>query len=314
MPNILLTQSLKENHLAFIAASLPDYEILTAIDENKLADTEIIIHWTSAIAALWREGKFPKLKWVQAVSAGVNYLPLQELQEKGVIVTNASGIHRYTITEYVIGALLYYMRDFKQMKTNQQNKQWSQDVQVEQLHDKTMLIYGVGKIGRQLATVAKAFGMKVIGVNTTGKEVAEVDETLMQDDSNERLQDVDIIVSILPQTPDTIDFFDTARFEKMQPGTLFVNVGRGSSVNEQALLAALENGTVAFAALDVFNNEPLEEESPLWEHEKIFISPHNSGTVAHFREALFSVIAPNIKAYAENGKPNVNVIDYGKSY
>ena len=314
MPNILLVYPLKEKQVTEIKKLLPDYAILLEPEEEKLAETEVIIHWTKDIQELWQARKFPNLKWVHAISAGINYLPLAELQAQKIVLTNSSGIHKYTITEYVIGALLYYLRDFGQLKENQKNQKWDLGVQTEQLHEKTLMIFGIGKIGRQLAVVAKAFGMRVIGVNTSGRNVAEVDETLSQEESKDRLQDADVIVSILPQTPETMGFFNKERFSKMQPGTLFVNVGRGSSVETEALLDALDQGILSFAALDVFNNEPLEEESPLWSHKKILISPHNSGSVAHFREALYGIIKPNIAAYAQNGKPAVNVIDYEKSY
>lgn len=314
MPNILISKSLKEHQMRMIQEQMPGYEILTEPDEAKLAETEVIIHWTAAIQKLWDEGKFPNVKWVQAISAGINYLPLAELEERGIILTNGSGIHKYTITEYVMGALLYYLRDFPQLRKNKYSKKWDQKVRVEQLHEKTMMIFGIGNIGRQLATVAKAFGMHVIGVNTSGNSVAEVDETVAQDASLSRLADADIVVSILPQTPETMGFFNPEKFSAMRPGTLFVNVGRGSSVDDAALIEALDNGTLAFAALDVFHKEPLEEANPLWEHEKVFISPHNSGTVAHFRDALFTVIGPNVEAYARDGKPTINVINYDKSY
>lgn len=314
VPNILIARPLKDKHLDEIRQLLPDYEVLLEPDEAKLAETEIIVHWTPAIQELWEAGKFPNVKWVQAISAGINYLPLEELHKKGIILTNASGIHKYTITEYVIGVLLYYLRDFGKLKKNQESQKWDVTVQTEQLHEKTLMIFGIGNIGRQLAVVAKAFGMRVIGVNTSGKKVEEVDETYSQEESTDHLDEADVIVSILPQTPQTIAFFDKERFAKMKPGTLFVNVGRGSSVVTDDLLEALNQDILAFAALDVFNNEPLEEDSPLWQHEKIMISPHNSGSVAHFREALFSVIGPNVASYAQNGKPIINVIDYEKSY
>ena len=314
VPNILIMRPLKDKHLDEIRQSLPDYEVLLEPEEAKLAETEIIVHWTPDIQELWEASKLPNLKWVHAISAGINYLPLEELHQKGIILTNASGIHKYTITEYVIGALLYYLRDFGKLKRNQENQRWDVAVQTDQLHETTLMIFGVANIGRQLTVVAKAFGMRVIGVNTSGKKVEEVDETYSQAESTNHLKEADVVVSILPQTPQTIAFFDKERFAKMKPGTLFVNVGRGSSVVIDDLIEALNQDILAFAALDVFNNEPLEEDSPLWQHEKIMISPHNSGSVAHFREALFSVIGPNVASYAQNGKPTINVIDNEKSY
>lgn len=314
VPNVLINTDLKESQFKKIQTLLPEYEILTEPRVDKLNDTEVVVHWSKEIAKLWQEEKLPNLKWVQAISAGVNYLPLEGFQEKGIVLTNASGIHKYTITEYVIGALLNYLRDFDQLKENQEKKYWTNDVRVEQLNGKTILIYGIGSIGRQLARVCQSFGMHVIGVNTSGNAVDEADETVSQENSDGQMQDADIIVNILPETPETIDFFDHQRFQNMKRGTIFVNVGRGSSVDTTALLEALDNDILAFAALDVFETEPLETGSPLWKHEKVFISPHNSGKVEHFRDALFTVIEPNMRAYANDGKPSLNVVDYDKSY
>lgn len=314
MANILINEKLKESQLKTIAELLPEYEILTELETDKLRNTEVIVNWSKKMTELWEEGKFPNLKWVQATSAGVSYLPLKKFQEKGIVLTNASGIHKYTITEHIIGVLLSYLRDFDQLKENQEKKHWTNEVRVEQLYGKTILIYGIGSIGRQLARVCQSFGMHVIGVNTSGDAVDEADETLSQENSDTRIQDADIIVNILPETQETIGFFNHQRFQKMKAQTVFVNVGRGSAVDTEALIEALDNDIIAFAALDVFETEPLDADSPLWEHDKVFISPHSSGKVEHFRDALFTVVEPNVRAYAKNGKPSLNVIDYDKSY
>lgn len=313
--NVLIATPLKENQLEDLKKILPAAHFYTDVEEEKNhEETEIIIHWTKKVGTYFEKGNFPNLKWVQVISAGINYVPLDAFSEKGIILTNTSGIHQHTITEHIIGVLLHFMRDFQTLETNQTEKHWENDGEVKQLYGKTMMIYGIGNIGRRLATVAEAFGMETIGVNHSGKTVEEAGRTVTQGESDGLIGEADIIVSILPETEETKGFFDAERFAKMKKGVLFVNVGRGSSVEDAALIEALDSGKVAFAGLDVFDPEPLPFESPLWEHEKIFITPHNSGTIEHFRDALFSVIRPNIQAYNETGKPSEKVIDYTKRY
>ncbi|AZP05054.1 hydroxyacid dehydrogenase [Jeotgalibaca ciconiae] len=312
---LLLNRELKEQQIQRIKELLPEFEVYTELnDESVLKDIEVVIHWTPEMGKFWEEGKLPQLKWVQAISAGVNYLPQESFREKEVILTNASGIHQHTISEHIIGVLLYHARAFDQVIKNQKNKKWEQDLTIQELRDKTLMIFGIGNIGRRLATIAQAFGMKTVGVNTSGHQVSEVDETVAQDQCEEVLKKADYVVNILPETKETINFFDKERFSQMKEGVAFVNVGRGSSVDVAALTEALDNGTVSFAALDVFEKEPLEEDSPLWNHKKVLITPHVSGLVEHFRDELFSVIEPNVEAFVNDGKPSVNVVDYDKSY
>lgn len=292
-----------------------EYQVSTDYhDVSDLENVEVIFHWNKKMTELWKQGKFPKLKWVQVISAGVNSVPLSDFREKGVILTNASGIHKYTISEHVIGILLYQMRSLPKVVENQENKDWNQDVSIQQLYGKTMIIVGAGQIGRQLGKLAKVFGMKTIGVNRSGNEIEEMDQTITQERLKEVLGEGDIIVSILPQTPETINYFSKDLFATMKKGVQFVNVGRGTSVVEKDLLEALNNGTVSFAALDVFQTEPLNESSPFWDHENILITPHISGSVEHFRDALFAVMEPNARSYVTEGKVSVNKISYERNY
>lgn len=141
-----------------------------------------------------------------------------------------------------------------------------------------------------------------------------MDQTISQERLKEVISEGDIIVSILPETPETINYFSKEVFAAMKKGVQFVNVGRGTSVVEEDLLEALDNGTISFAALDVFQTEPLNESSPLWNHEKTLITPHISGSVEHFRDALFAVIEPNAVSFVKEGKVSVNEISYDKNY
>lgn len=317
-PKLLTNQNWKEHQFKQIEALLPNYEVYTDADQaSNWEETEVVIHWTPKMTELFEAGKLPNLKWVQVISAGVNSVPLEAFAEKGIHLTNASGIHQYTISEFVIGALLFYTRRFQTLQRNQQKQVWDEKTpiqEIQELRGKTMMIYGIGNIGRRLATIASAFEMKTIGVNRSGRDVPEVDQVVTQDHADDLIGEADIIVTILPGTEETDSYFDQNRMSKMKKGALFVNVGRGNSVDSHALIEALDNDTIAYAALDVFENEPLEADSPLWQHEKIFISPHISGTLEHFRDSLFPVVEENLLAYAENGKPSENVIDYDKNY
>lgn len=315
MKSVLINRELKEEQMKRVEKLLSDYTVYTnSEDVNDFKEIEIIIHWNKEMNHLWKENKLPNLKWVQVISAGINYVPLEEFREKGVVLSNASGIHQYTISEHVIGVLLYHMRDLATVVENQKNANWNQDLHIQELHGKTMIIVGAGNIGQQLASVAKALGMRTIGVNRSGKKLEVMDETITQNQLKDILSKGDIIVSILPETEETLHYFSREIFATMKKGVQFVNVGRGSSVVEQDLLEALDNGIISFAALDVFQTEPLEESSPLWKHEKVLITPHVSGMVEHFRDALFAVIEPNIKSFLTEGKPCVNFISNDKNY
>lgn len=312
---VLINQELKEEQLKKLKELLAAYKVCTKdFSMEDIQNAEVIIHWDQEMSELWKKGEFPHLKWVQVISAGINYIPLKEFREKGIILSNASGIHRNTISEHVMGMLLYHMRDMPTLLQNQQHKEWDQKVQIQELHGKTMLIVGAGHIGQKLASLARAFGMRTIGVNRSGRDVEEMDEMVTQDQIKQVLGEADIIVNILPETAETKGYFSKELFAAMKKGVQFVNVGRGSAVDSSALLDALDHGTVSFAALDVFEEEPLEESSPFWTHEKVFVSPHISGIMEHFRDALFSIIGPNAEAYAKTGKPSVNVIEEGKNY
>lgn len=305
----------KESQWKELESLFNGYEVShDADDREKLADTEVIIHWNKKMSQYWQEGLLPNLKWVQAISAGINSMPLEGFEQKGIILTNASGLHQSTISEFVIGALLFHMRGFQASQANQQQKVWEQSLDIRELKGKTMMIFGIGNIGRRLARIADAFGMQTIGVNRSGREVEEVNRTVTQDECDQVLGEADIVVNILPETEETRNFFDEKRFSKMKKSTLFVNVGRGTSVETAALIKALNEEILSFAALDVFENEPLEIDSPLWEHPKVFISPHVSGTLEHFRDELFEIVKPNVSAYVSEGSPVKNIIDYKTSY
>lgn len=311
----LLATSLKEKQLEQIQNLYADYEMLCSQENAEaLAEVEWVVGWNKELTEQLEAGRLPALKWVQVISAGINNYPLQSFKGKGIYLTNGSGMHSEAISEYVIGVLLTHMRGLRTAILNQQKQKWEQMTDLHELKGKTMLIVGSGHIGKRLAQLAKAFGMTVIGVNRSGNAVAEMDRTVKMEDIQTVIGDADVVVDILPQTDLTEHVFDAVLFGAMKKGVLFVNVGRGTTVDNASLLGALEDGTVAFAALDVFDAEPLAEDSPLWRHPNILITPHFSGVVEHFKDSLFEIVQENAESFLLQGKPSRNVIDFEKNY
>lgn len=311
----LLKARLKEQHIATLKGLYPDYEMVTEDAETEaFSEVEWTVGWNDRLTTLLEEGQLPALRWVQAISAGVNSLPLATFERQGIYLTNASGIHSEPIAEYVIGVLLSHMRGLRTAILNQPQKKWEQTTDLQELKSKTMMIVGAGHIGNRLGELAKAFGMKVIAVNRSGREIPGLDVTVKMDDIGTVIDFADVVVDILPQTDETYRVFNDVLFSRMKKGVLFVNVGRGVTVDSDSLIKALDNGTVAYAALDVFDEEPLPADSPLWNHEKILITPHFSGIVEHFRDNLFEVVSENAQSFKNDGKPSRNLIDFEKKY
>jgi len=311
----LLATRLKEIHIEQLQNSNADYEMVSlSEDAENLLEVEWVVGWNNELTDHLLAGHLPALKWVQVISAGINMYPLKTFKEKDIYLTNGSGMHSEPIAEYVIGVLLSYMRGLRTAILNQPEKKWEQLTDLHELKDKTMMIVGAGHIGKRLAELAKAFRMTVIAVNHSGKAVVEADRTVKMEDIQTVIGNADVVVDILPQTNLTARVFNDTLFKSMKKGVLFVNVGRGATVDHVSLLHALDEGIVAFAALDVFDEEPLPEENPLWEHDNILITPHFSGVVEHFKDSIFEIVKENADSFRTQGKPSRNVIDFEKNY
>lgn len=160
-----------------------------------------------------------------------------------------------------------------------------------------MLIVGTGQIGQQLAKFAKGLNLQVYGVNTSGHVTEGFIECYSQKNMSKIIHEMSIVVNILPLTETTKHLYNQALFEKMAPETIFVNVGRGASVATNDLITALNNKTIAFAALDVFEEEPLPEDSPLWEMQNVLLTPHISGMTPKFKSKLLAIFIPNLNQF-----------------
>jgi phosphoglycerate dehydrogenase-like enzyme len=184
-----------------------------------------------------------------------------------------------------------------------------------EIHEKTIGIIGVGAIGKETAKIAKAFGMKVLGLRHSGKAEEYVDEMYTSNQLDLLLPKCDYVVVTLPLTKETFHLFGAEQFKQMKTSAYFINIGRGEIVNEEDLVMALKDGEIAGAGLDVFEKEPLSVDSPLWGMENVIITPHTAGSTEHYNKRVVEdILIPNLKDYILGKAPSINLVDFSKGY
>jgi phosphoglycerate dehydrogenase-like enzyme len=243
----------------------------------------------------------PRLRWVQTTSAGVG--PLVQrlgLQESHLIVTTASGIHAQPLAEFVFAALLFHTKEIGRLQDEQRARQWHRFAGIE-LAGGTMAIVGPGRIGREIARIARAFRMRVAALGRDYDPARAgslgVDRLYSREELPLLLAEADCLVVCAPLTPETEDLLGAAEFAALKPGAVFINIGRGAIVDEEALLRGLRDGRIAFAALDVFREEPLPSESPFWDMPNVLINPHSASTVLTENAKLTELFVRNLGHY-----------------
>ncbi|MHB1133937.1 MAG: D-2-hydroxyacid dehydrogenase [Chloroflexota bacterium] len=256
----------------------------------------------------------PRLRWVQALGAGVDHLmPAEALRQADFTVTNVKGVHAVPMAETVLSMLLGFAKGWPTLLEHKRAHHWQRFVPAE-LGGRTLGLVGLGKIGRQIARVCSQMGMRVLGLRRSGPGVvADVETVYGPAGLGELLRQSDYVVCCLPNTPETHHLLGEAQFRQMQPHACFVNVGRGQVVDETALARALREGWIAGAGLDVFETEPLPESSPLWELPNVLIMPHVGGDSDRFMERCTTVVVENLRRYAE-ARPLMNVVDPARGY
>lgn len=283
------------------------------LDEETLRAAEVICGWHDSVWKKLAQGT-SRLKWVQTGSAGVDNLPLEELEKRGVVVTTASGVHPVPMAETVFAMLLSFTRRLHLSVRKQVERKWERFEPYGELRGRTMGIVGAGQIGAEVARLAQAFGMHTLGVRRSGKKAPHYDKMVPFERLDEVLAASDVVVNILPATEETNRLFDAARFSRMKEGAIFVNIGRGSSVDTNALVEALRSGRLSGAGLDVFDREPLPEDHPLWGMENVIMTPHIGGLTDHYKQRLADIFVDNLRAYLATGTPARNVVDYRVRY
>jgi phosphoglycerate dehydrogenase-like enzyme len=254
----------------------------------------------------------PHLRWIQATSAGVGKLAERVgLTESSVAVTTASGVHARPLAEFVVLAMLMFGKDVLRLEREQRQHHWEL-YSGEEARGKTVCVVGLGKIGREVARLARALDARVVGTvrELRGRtpEDLGVERVEPTDRLDELLPDADVLVLAVPHTSLTHRILDARRLALLKPGAILVNIARGDVVDEAALVEALRSGRLRGAALDVFEQEPLPPESPLWDLPNVFVSPHSASNVAAENGRIVDLFQENIRRYLE-GQPLLNLLD-----
>ena len=315
MSYIFSTVPLTEEQVERIRLTAPNYEIVIGKDKEKegMNKAEIVVGWKDQFAEVIKQSQTP-LKWIQVWSAGVDRMPYPVLAERNIYLTTTSGIHAYPISETVLAMMLSFTRHLHIHIRNQMNSIWQPKGPLEEMHGKTVGIVGVGAIGEEIARLLQAFGMRVIGLRHSGRPSKYVDKMVDAGGLSHLLQESDYVVVTLPLTAATKKMFAAEQFRYMKRSAMFINIGRGEVVDEQALIQALQEGQIAGAGLDVFEQEPLPADSPLWQMEQVIITPHVSGSSRYYNERAFEIFIDNLAAYLKEGRPCRNLVDYDKQY
>jgi D-2-hydroxyacid dehydrogenase (NADP+) len=252
---------------------------------------------TDAVVAYYPRDAFRDAAWVHCARAGYDAFDTDAYEAAGVPLTNSTGIHGATVGEVAVGYMLTLARYLHVYRDHQNRAEWH-DPPYERpftVQDERLCVLGLGTIGQGIATRADALGMEVVGVRRSAEPVEGVAELYHPDDLHAAIRDARFVAAAVPHTPATEGMLDAAAFDAMRDDAYVINVARGPVVDEDALVAALEAGEVAGAGLDVFETEPLPEESPLWGMEEVLISPHKGSATNRYHLDIAALVAENVE-------------------
>ncbi len=292
---------------------LPNYDLLPA----ELPDTDIFVGFSIRPEQF---GVARKLKWIHSTAAGVSQLMYPELQNSGVAVTNASGVHKIPMAEHIVGALIALARRFPHCFRAQRESRWAQQeiwdapMRPRELYGATLLLVGFGAVGQEVAKRVQPFGMKIWAITRSGRGNAQLAERILAATELERaLPEADYVVLAAPETTETKHLIGARQVALMKPTAYLVNVARGTLVDEAALADALARRAIAGAALDVTEREPLPPDSPLWKLDNLFLTPHMSAVSEHLWEQQTALLVENLERWF-SGRDLLNRVDVTRGY
>ncbi|RDW20880.1 D-2-hydroxyacid dehydrogenase [Oceanobacillus arenosus] len=313
---ILFSAKLSEEYQEKLKHQFPKQQFVFSNADalkNDIREAEVFVTYGDDVRTeLVREAA--NLKWIASLSAGVEGSPFQLIEEKGILFTNARGIHKIQMAEYAISMLLQIYRRSKVLAENERNHTWDKAVRMQEITGKTMLIAGTGAIGGEVARLAKAFRMKTIGISRSGRKVTCFDENYTLDDLDKILPSVDFVVSVLPSTAETKGIFANKQFKALPNHAVFLNMGRGDAVIDADLLQAIQEKKLAHAVLDVFNEEPLPANHAFWQEERITITPHIAAMSPNYVPRALEIFIANLETYLAGEGEYINVIDPKRGY
>ena len=305
------------DQIASIRAAAPDHRIVVT---EERAEIEAVLQNIEIIYSGFPHDLLPgatALRWLQQTGAGADWLlRYPEAVHQDFMLTNGSGVHPINMTEHVLAFMTAFARRLHDAIKEQQRHQWYKPKldQVFELAGKTLLVIGVGAVGGRIAQVASALGMRVLGLRRDpSKSVQAVSAMYGPGQLLEVLPEADFVVLTVPLTHETSGMIGKSELTSMKSTAYLINVGRGGTVDEAALISALEKGTIAGAGLDVFEQEPLPEDSVLWGMDNVIITGHYAGTTPDYNDRALAIFLDNLHRY-QTGKPLLNLVNKAMGY
>jgi phosphoglycerate dehydrogenase-like enzyme len=258
----------------------------------------------------------PKLEWVHSRNAGLDSFLFPELVESAVTLTNGTGVFSASLGEFALAAMLYFAKDFPRMRRNQLAGKW-EPFDVLWLAGQTAGIVGYGDIGKEVAWRAKAMGVRILALKrhlpSPGSDLGPVDKMYPVDELRAMIAECDYVVVAAPLTPETHHMISEAEFAAMKPDAVIINVGRGPVIDEVAMTQALESSRIKGAGLDVFEQEPVPAESPLYKMENVLFSPHCADNTPDWLDNAMKFFIEQVERFRK-GEPLKNVVDKKLGY
>jgi phosphoglycerate dehydrogenase-like enzyme len=311
-PELAVLDKLTSDAAVVVGVGKPA-ELLATLSDAQLASVDVILNCgvgakagtKQDLQALWP--RLPNLRWLHSASAGLEHLLFPELVDsETVVLTNAKSVYSHSLAEYALTCASYFAKDFPRLLAAKRDGKW-EPFDVEELRGRTLGVLGYGDIGQATARLARAFGMKVVALrrrtelSAREREEGVLSELFAPDKFLDLAAASDYVVAALPHTPATHGLVSKAFFDKMKPNAVFINVGRGKTVDEEALVEVLRAKRIRGAGLDVFYEEPLPASSPLWALDNVFLSPHNADRTREFQFESLELFVENVSRYARAG-------------
>jgi phosphoglycerate dehydrogenase-like enzyme len=322
MNNVILlgfeVDALSEGQLEQVQVAAPDMQVVVTRDRDEIE--RLLDHIEIAAGGLPHDllPRAKTLRWLQQWGAGADWLmDCPKAADMPFTLTNASGVHAIPISEHILALLLAFARGISPAVQEQERRRWTPHAEqtgLFELANKTMVLVGVGAIGERTARIASGLEMRVLGVRrdpsigAAGVEAMFGPEQLLS-----LLPQADFVVLTVPLTDETRGMIGERALNAMKPTAYLVNIGRGGTIDEEALIRALQQGDIAGAGLDVFEAEPLPEASPLWHMDNVIITSHYAGLTPHYNERALAIFLDNLRRYRA-GEPLQNVVDKELGY
>jgi phosphoglycerate dehydrogenase-like enzyme len=328
---IISTVALQPAHRAAITQAVPNAEVLDREVHSREEFGELVSGGCDVLLTFRLPqdtlDRAPGIRWIQLLSAGADRVLAGPLKGSSIPLTTASGIHATPIAEYTLGSMLAYAHRIHLAIRAQIRHEWSRSraltENIDELRGRTIGIIGYGSIGRETARLAQTFGMKVLALKRNPADRADtgwcpaglgdpdgkIPARFYGPDEREAiLRESDYVSVTLPLSPHTRKFIGAREIAAMKPGAYLVNIGRGQVIDEAAMIAALKAGKIGGAGLDVFEHEPLEPDSPLWDMENVILTPHVSGDNRGYMDKACELFVENLKRFVAN-RPLLNLVD-----